>query len=59
MGTAITYARRNHKTIEEVMNTNAQEVYMVMLYDYDMSVFEKKLSDIRKRAEQVAKILAK
>lgn len=46
-GTPLTLARRTNMTPEQILMRPAEEVYMILLYDFEQGEFEKRLRKIK------------
>jgi len=46
-GTPLSLARRTNMTPEQVLMRPAEEIYMILLYDFEQSEFERNLQRVR------------
>lgn len=58
-GTPLTVARRTNMTPEQILMRPADEVYMILLYDFEQYVFEKNRAKIKEDNEAMQRALRK
>jgi hypothetical protein len=58
-GTPLSLARRTNMTVEQVMQRPAEEIYMILLYDFEESEYQKRLMKIKEDNEAMMRSLKK
>jgi len=59
LGTPLSVARRTNMTLEQTMKRPAEEIYMILLYDFEQSEFEKRLRQIKEDNQAMQNALSK
>ena len=58
-GTPLSLARKTNMTPEQVLQRPAEEIYMILLYDFEQSEFEKRLRQIKEDNQAMQNALSK
>ena len=58
-GTPLSLARRTNMTPEQILQRPAEEVYMILLYDFEQSEFEKRLMKVKEENAALLSALRK
>lgn len=58
-GTPLSVARRTNMTLEQCMKRPAEEIYNILIYDFEQSEFEKRLRKIKEDNQSMANALNK
>jgi len=56
-GTPLSLARRTNMTIEQVMKRPAEEIYMILLYDFEESEYQRRLQAVREENAHIERTL--
>lgn len=58
-GTPLSLARRTNMTPEQVLMRPADEIYMILLYDFEQSEYEKRLRQVKEENQMLMNALKK